>query len=122
MPLISSEQLERYRASAKQRQIQQQQKQLERQQQGMAVAHQAAEILRREFGATRVRLFGSLLDACRVRAESDVDLAVEGLAEGRYLEAVARVLDLSDFSVDIVQVESANPKILAVIEARGVDL
>ena len=122
MRLISSEQLERYRASAKQRHLQQRQKQLELQQQGMAVAHQAAEILRREFGATRVRLFGSLLDARRVRAESDMDLAVEGLAEGRYLEAVARLLDLSDFSVDLVQVEFANPKIFAVIEVQGVDL
>lgn len=104
---ISPEQLARYRQSA-------------RQQQGLQVARQATQLLKQEFGVRRVRLFGSLLEQRRVRTQSDVDLAVEG-EDNRYLEALFRLLALSDFSVDLVQMEYAAPKMCAVIDQKGVE-
>lgn len=119
---ISPEKLAQYRATAQRRQTERQQWQQQRQQQGWQVARQAAQVLKQEFGARRVRLFGSLLDWRRVRTESDIDLAVEGLANERYLEAVTRLLDLSDFSVDLVQIESTKPRMTVIVEQQGVEL
>lgn len=119
---LSADQIARYRAGAQQQEQQHQQQQWERQQRGLAVARQAAELLKQEFGAQRVRLFGSLLEVRRIRQESDIDLAVDGLDDRRYLEAVAQLLDLSDFSIDLVQVEYAAPRIRQIIDQQGVDL
>mgnify|MGYP002778062072 FL=1 len=120
--LISPDQLRRYQAAAQTRQAQRQQRHLERQQLGWQVAQQAAQILKREFGVTQVKLFGSMLNAQRIHAESDVDLAVAGLADHRYLEAVTRLLDLSGLSVDLVQLEHASPKLQGAIDLHGVEL
>ena len=120
--MIAPEQLARYRASARRREAARKAQRRERQQQGLAVARWAAQLLKQEFGVTRVRLFGSLLETRRVRQESDVDLAVEGLDNAHYLEALSRVLDLSAFSVDLVQLESACASIKEEIERHGIDL
>ena len=63
-----------------------------------------------------------MLEARRIRSESDIDLAVEGLADDQYLQAVAELLDLSAFSVDLVQMEHASPRLREVIEQKGVEL
>lgn len=94
----------------------------ERQQQGWQVARQAAQVLKQTFGVKQVKLFGSMLALPRIHPESDVDLAVGGLADDHYLEAVAQLLDLSELSVDLIQIEHAAPKILDAINQHGVDL
>jgi predicted nucleotidyltransferase len=119
---LSPEELAQYRATVRRRQAEQEQQQQARQQRGWQVAREAAQVLKQEFGAQQVWLFGSLLDVQRVRAESDIDLAIAGLPDDRYLAAVARLLDLSDFSVDLVQLEHASPRIRQMIEQKGVEL
>lgn len=114
--------LAKYRATAQRRQTQRLQWQQKRQQQGQQIAQQASKILKREFGVKRVRLFGSLLDSKRVHPESDIDLAVEGLPGKHYLTAVTRMLDLSDFSIDLVQIEHTRPRLKAVIEEQGIEV
>jgi predicted nucleotidyltransferase len=72
----------------------------------------------RELGATRVILFGSLASGAQPHAESDIDLCVEGLAQG----VVERFrLDASGAAgqLDIVRWESAPPELRAVIDAYG---
>ena len=115
---IPPNKLVKYRSSDRQREQKRRQQQTLRQQSGWRVAEQAAEVLKRE----RVRLFGSLLEVRHVHSQSDVDLAVDGLADSLYLKAVARLLDLSDFSVDLVQMEYARPRLPQVIEEHGVEL
>lgn len=122
MQPFTPEELKSYQASARKRQAQRQQQRLKRQQQGLQVAKQAAQILKQEFGATQVKLFGSMLNVRRIHAESDVDLAVEGLADDRYLEALTQLLDLSTLSVDLVQMEHCQPKIREAIAQQGVSL
>jgi predicted nucleotidyltransferase len=88
------------------------------------VARQAATLLKQEFGATRVVLFGSLTRGPgRFYVRSDIDLAVWGLDERLYFKAVARLLDLdSEIGVDLVEAEKAKPSLMVAIEQDGIDL
>ncbi len=122
MSTIPPEQLQIYQASARKRAAIAHQTLLQRQHQGNQIAHQAAALLKSEFGAQKVVLFGSLLDIHRMHPRSDIDLAVWGLDPKVYLQTVAALLDLSDFSIDLIEAESAPAKILAAIQATGIEL
>ncbi|NJK51727.1 MAG: nucleotidyltransferase domain-containing protein [Leptolyngbyaceae cyanobacterium SU_3_3] len=87
---------------------------------GLAVAQAAAKLLKSEFAASRIVLFGSLLGET-FHETSDIDLAVWGLPEKFYFKAVARLLALSKFEFDLVEVQYASPEILAAI-AQGREL
>ena len=87
------------------------------------VARKAAQILRERYGVKRVRVFGSLLHPERFHAESDVDLAVEGLTAQEYWDALADVLFLDDkVAVELVDSETCPKAIWATVEREGVDL
>lgn len=122
MTPLTPEKLAVYQASARAKQMQKRQQLMLRQQQGLQIAHQAARLLKDQFAAKRVVLFGSLLDLDRMHPDSDIDLAVWGLPEQDYLQAVAQLLDLSDFSVDLIEAEHAFPKLLEAIQISGVEL
>ena len=119
---IPPDELARYRAGSRQREQKRRQQQTLRQEAGWRVAREAAQVLKHDFGAKRVWLFGSLLEVRYIYGQSDVDLAVEGLEDSLYLQAVARLLDLSDFSVDLVQLEYARPRLRQTLEEHGVEL
>lgn len=72
----------------------------------LARAHEAASVLRREFGARGVWLFGSLKRPWFHDA-SDVDLAVEGVDSARLGLAWDRVCQIIGASVDLVSLEEA---------------
>ncbi len=93
----------------------------ERQQRGLEVASECARILKEEFGAHKVVLFGSLLNHERMWWGSDIDLAVWGLPEEDYFRAGAAVERGHDFSVDLVEVQHARPHILEAIH-QGIEL
>ena len=80
----------------------------------------AAQILKTEFAASRVVVFGSLLGES-FHETSDLDLAVWGLPEKSYFKAVSRLVALSAFAVDLVEVQYAKPELLAAI-AQGLKL
>lgn len=84
-------------------------------------AGEAAGVLGAEFGAKEVWLFGSLASD-RIHERSDVDIAVSGLADERYFEALARVSALVGEPVDLVPLESAPATFAARIRARGTRL
>jgi len=87
------------------------------------VAYEAAQLLRQWYGVTRVRVFGSLLHPSRFHAESDVDLAVEGLAVDDYWDALADVLFLDEqITIDLVDPDLCPPAIWTIVEQEGVDL
>jgi uncharacterized protein len=118
----SPEQLARYRAGLQQKLKQQQQQQLQRQQRGWQVAREAAQRLKSRWGASKVVLFGSMLEPTKVHARSDIDLAVWNLPTQDYYRAVADLLDIDlDFSIDLVEIAYAKPSILSAIQA-GVEL
>ena len=117
---ITQEQMERYVRTAQARAAARRKRLEERRARAWAVAQQAAVILKTEFGAERVLAFGSLLQPRLFHERSDVDLAVWGLDERRYLRALARLLDLEpDIEVDLVEAEQARPALLRVITREG---
>lgn len=119
---LSPEQLARYQAGLQQKLKQEQQQQLQRQQRGWQVAREAAQRLKSQWGASKVVLFGSMLETAKVHARSDIDLAVWDLPADDYYRVLAELLDLDpDFSIDLVEIAYAKPGILSAIQA-GVEL
>jgi predicted nucleotidyltransferase len=83
----------------------------------------AAVTLRTRYGAKRVILFGSLAHEAWYFADSDVDLAVEGLAGDTIWRAWRAVEEIiGDRPVDLVEVETARASLRSVIERTGVPL
>ena len=58
---LTTEEIDTYRAAARRRQEQEQRELACREEQAWELARHAAALLRREFGATRVMVFGSLV-------------------------------------------------------------
>lgn len=84
-------------------------------------ARRVASALHSAFGPhVRVYLFGSLLDLDRFRADSDIDLAVEGLTPSDYWRAW-RVVDAhaGGVAVDLVRVETAPQRLRESLRAEG---
>jgi len=92
----------------------------ERRRSALSLAKQAATLLKEEFGATQVILFGSLLTEA-FHESSDIDLAAIGLPENQYFQAVGRLIGLGDFDFDLVEMENARPEIANAIN-QGVIL
>ena len=112
--------LTRYRTTLQQRQTIEKSKLALRFQQAEEVAEQAATLLKEKFGAERVMVFGSLVHKCWFSNTSDVDLAVWGLDNLTYLNAVAKLQDLSsEFKIDLVRMESCKPALEKSILQEG---
>lgn len=120
---ISAEQMAVYRATARQRRQQKEETLALRYRRAWEVAQQAATILREQFGAQRVVIFGSALWSKRFHQHSDVDLAVWGLDEKVFYRAVTCLLDIDPtIPIDLVEAEFAPPAWLRTIEQEGVAL
>jgi len=83
-------------------------------------ARKAAKLLKTEFGAKEVILFGSLARRGSFTLFSDIDLASRGIPSDRYYTAVDTVLRLSaEFKIDLVELETCPPTLLKSIEKDG---
>ena len=83
---IQSHVPEKYRPYAAQRQRQKAEvrSRLNHHQAGLKYAEDLATILKSEFGATKVMLFGSMLSARSISLWSDIDLAVRHVVRSHY--------------------------------------
>jgi predicted nucleotidyltransferase len=119
--LITPEEMEIYRRDAHERLKRRQEELAERRQRAWEAARQAADVLKKEFGASRVVLFGSLLHRELFHARSDVDLAAWEVQH--YFRAVARLLDLDpEIEINLAPIEDVRPELRTVIEKEGVEL
>lgn len=117
---ISPEQMAKYRATYKKRQAAEHQKLNERFERAWEVARRGADLLRSQFKAEKVVVFGSLTNRELFHLRSDIDLAVWGLSDEQCWRAWGVLLDLSpEFSVDLVNVETAPERICRTIETKG---
>jgi predicted nucleotidyltransferase len=83
----------------------------------------AAATLKARFGARRVILFGSLAHSAWFAPDSDIDLAVEGLAGDSYWQAWRLVEELiGDRPVDLIEIETVGPSLLQAIQRYVVSL
>jgi predicted nucleotidyltransferase len=78
----------------------------------------AVRLLRSEYGVREAILFGSLATG-EATTESDVDIAVGGLASERYFEALADVMRLVKAPVDLVRLEEAGESLRDRIAVEG---
>lgn len=88
---------------------------LNRRHQAELAAKQCERILKESFGAREVYVFGSLSGQSPWHSQSDIDMAVEGLAAGQYIQALAACYELlpSGMELDLVTLESAPQKLIA---------
>ena len=95
----------------------------QRRERAWQVAHAAARLLREDFGATRVVVFGSLAHRAWFSAWSDIDLVAWGIPVDQFYKAVAVVTGLSsDFEVDLIDPDVCRPTMRESIEREGVEL
>lgn len=86
-------------------------------------AREAARLLKEQFDAQRVLVFGSLVHPERFSRWSDIDMAVQGLPARKFYRAVAEATGLSgEFQIDIVDLESCRPAMRERIELEGKEL
>jgi predicted nucleotidyltransferase len=84
---------------------------------GLTLARTAATLLKRKYGAKKVVLIGSLLDADRFTPWSDIDIAVWGITIDKFYQAVAAVTGMStEFKIDLIDPETCRPALLEAIE------
>jgi predicted nucleotidyltransferase len=120
---LTPEQIAVYRATAQRYREQERSETERRRERAWRVVRRAARLLKDEFKATRVVVFGSLVHGDCFTRWSDVDLASWGIAPEDILRAMGAVLDLSDeIEVNLVDVNTCRPSLLAVIERDGVEL
>jgi predicted nucleotidyltransferase len=94
-----------------------------RRRRALRLARQAANLLRKEFSAKSVFLFGSLASQSGFTLWSDIDLAVIGISADRFYAAVAAVTGLSaEFKVDLVDAESCKASLREAIDRDGIAL
>jgi predicted nucleotidyltransferase len=87
------------------------------------LARRAAELLRKDFFAGRVALFGSLASRSDFTLWSDIDLAAWGITAERFYAAVAAVTGLSaEFKIDLVDADACKASLRAAIDRDGIDL
>jgi predicted nucleotidyltransferase len=89
----------------------------------MELSREAAHVLRKKYGATRVVLFGSLARRSLFAPASDIDLYTEGVPGSRFFEAEAEIEEIAKgFRVDLVEKKECTPQLLKEIEDEGIDL
>ncbi len=83
----------------------------------------AAAALKRTLGVRRVILFGSLANTHWFKTDSDVDIAIEGLAKDAFWEAWRLLEDsIHDRPVDMVEIETASESLRRAIQRYGIEL
>ena len=120
---LTPEQIETYAATLRERSAEAARLRRERQARAWVLAREAAELLRARFGASGVRVFGSLGDGEHFTERSDIDMAAGGLTPVTHLEALGSLLGLSpEFEFDLVDLDSCPPGLRDAIERSGVSL
>jgi len=93
-------------------------------QQLFQTAQKCADWLAEKYAVRAVYLFGSVAWPERFHADSDIDLAVEGLPEGRYFRALAELWRLlpPGRELNLVPLEAAFPELAKRVRKEGVVL
>jgi predicted nucleotidyltransferase len=79
-------------------------------------------LLRSEFGATQIIVFGSLAKGDYFDAESDIDIAAEGISPPNYFTAMAAANQISHHWVDLKPIESLDPHFLQKVVQTGISI
>jgi uncharacterized protein len=120
---LTSTKLDEYRKTAIRREKVRISRVKTRRERGWKLAKKAAKLLRNQFQATRVAVFGSLLHEARFTAWSDVDIAAWSIPPDQTLRAIGAVMDLDpSLEINLVDVNTCSQALLKAIENEAVDL
>ena len=96
---------------------------LARRARALKISRQIARLLKEEYGATRVVLFGSLAHEAWFTPRSDIDICAEGIPVDRFFRAESEVQKGNEgFKIDLVDPDECPPELLREIEQEGIDL
>jgi predicted nucleotidyltransferase len=119
----SQEQIAVFRRAAVQREEARREAAVARHTAALAVARTAADLLKRDFGARRVMVYGSTARGLGFHADSDIDLVAEGIPAEFYWRAWNAVDALDPaFEVNLIDWEDATPALRADIARDGIEL
>lgn len=86
-------------------------------------AKKAGTLLKKEFGASRVVVFGSVTNPSSFDCNSDIDLAAIGIPDEKFYAAVGAVTNLiREFKVDLVDLNDCRDYLKKEIEKVGIDV
>lgn len=120
---LTAEQLATYRATARDRAAARSHALARRRDTAWELARRAANLLRREYGAIRVVVFGSLSTGALFDERSDIDIAAWDIAYGHYWRACGAVAARDTaFAVDLVRAEEASAGLVEAIERQSTTL
>lgn len=82
-----------------------------------------AKLLRQDFGAKRVQVFGSAVKIDYFSVESDIDLAAWDIPIDKFFKAILAVDEFDpDFRVDLLDPSFCSECLLKRIEEQGIDV
>jgi predicted nucleotidyltransferase len=120
---LTAEQLAVYRRTAQERRRAEERTVSRRRRRAWTLSRSAATLLKKEYQATRVAVFGSLIHKGCFTLWSDVDIAAWGVRPQDTFRAIGAMIGLDpDIQVNLVDVGACRPALLAVIEREGVTL
>jgi predicted nucleotidyltransferase len=121
--MLTSEQLAVYRQTAKHNWQKSHPQRKQRRQKAWKLARLAATLLKEQFGATKVMVFGSLVREDCFTLWSDVDIAAWGILPQDTFKAMEAVRDLDDtIEVNLVDVAACKRELLNNILQEGIVL
>ena len=121
--VLTPESIALYRATASQRQAERKSEINLRKERAWEIVRQASRLLREEYQATRVVVFGSLIHEGCFNQWSDVDIAAWGIPANLTFRAMGAVLELDrKQEVNLVDINTCRDSLLEVIEHDGVDV
>jgi predicted nucleotidyltransferase len=89
------------------------------------IARRAARLLREQYGAARVVVFGSLVHRDWFTPWSDIDIAVSGVPAGKFYRAIGAAYDIgaeAGFKVDVIDPAECSPEMLQSVLTEGMEL
>jgi predicted nucleotidyltransferase len=120
---LTPEQIATYRNTALQLQKKRHKENQARFHKAWELAREAAILLKESFGITKVVVFGSLLRPDCFTQWSDIDIAAWGIDPGKTFQAILIMLNFdSEIEINLVDVNTCRPDILASIEKEGVEV
>jgi len=120
---ISEEDMAVYRATAWRRLEQDERALAVRRERAWETARRAAKLLKEDFGAQRVVVFGSLLCPKCFNQWSDVDVAAWGIRPEDTFRAMGAVMDLGEgIEINLVDIDTCLTALRVMIEREGQEL
>jgi predicted nucleotidyltransferase len=120
--MVASQEDKIYAETWRQRRRAEREALLLRQKRLLEAAQNCANVLAKKYAVRAVYLFGSVAWPERFHADSDIDLAVEGLPDEKYMRALTELWRLlpAGSELNLVPLESAFPELAERVRREGI--